>query len=346
MPAGDPICRPLIAVAAYLVFLLPTTARAGNIFDDDWTPPASQRRPVPPVDAPATQPTPPSVVNPPPLVPPVTAKEIEPVPASRRPIPEKAAQSQSRKLFKQAFAKELADRSPVARRALAAKLLEEALKVAGVPADHFVLLHGALEAARDGSDLATCIHIADLLAGDYEIDTVQLKAEAALKMLLKSDSPTITTQNFWSGIALIDQLLAAEDYASVARLGTLLRPTVGTDAALGLVLQNRLKEADARRIGYEKISKDLEQLKTAPDDPMANLAVGKYRCFIKRRLDRRFGDARQGFRRGAATTGHTRIGRGGGYRGQCHRWGFLVGFRDRADRSRPDAGVGPRRVIL
>jgi hypothetical protein len=98
--------------------LLSRQVYARNIFDDDWTPPTSRpairSTPLPP--AVTTQP-----LMPPALVPQAGAQPIPlaiavpPTPKVRRPIPEKSAQAKSRKLFKEVFSKELADRSPAAR---------------------------------------------------------------------------------------------------------------------------------------------------------------------------------------------------------------------------------------
>jgi hypothetical protein len=256
------------------------SAQAGNIFEDDWTPPAPRKVAPPPVDNPAVKPTPPATGTPASTLPPAP-KITPPVASPRRAIPDKAEQAKSRKLFKEVFAKELADKSPAARRALAGRLLEEASKSAGIPTDQFVLLFGATEAGREGSDLALCIQAVDLMTDSFEVDGLQFKVETALKMSLKADSPFTSSQNGWAGLALMDQLIAAEDYVAVAQLSTALRPPAATDPALSLQLQNRTKEVDARRVGAERIAKDLAKLKTAPDDPVANLAVGKFLCFTK-----------------------------------------------------------------
>jgi hypothetical protein len=255
------------------------TARAGTIFDDDWTPPAPRKvtAPSPPASAPAATEVKPAT----PATPVSTPTPTPPAVAARRPVPGKADQAKSRTLFKQVFAKELADRAPAARRALAAKLLDEAAKVADVPADQFVLLAGAADAAREGGDLNLCARAADALATAYDVDPLAVKADAATKIALRADPPAVAADNCRAGLALVDELAAAEDYAAAARLLAALRPVAASDPALVAQLQLRSKDLDTLRAAAERLAPSLQRLKTSPDDPAANLAAGQFYCFLR-----------------------------------------------------------------
>src|SRR5207244_2586909 len=96
-------------------------------------------------------------------------------PPPRRPIPQKADQTRSRTIFRQAFVKELADRSPTGRRALTERLLAEGARAADNPSDQFVLFAGAHEAAREAGSLPLCFRAADLMADAFEgVDPIVL----------------------------------------------------------------------------------------------------------------------------------------------------------------------------
>jgi hypothetical protein len=141
----------------YLVvcgMLLAAEVRAGNIFEEDWTPPASRKPIQPPVENGTTKPIMPP--NPPAhSTPPAAEARTAPRPevAPRHAVPAKEDQARSRKLFKELFARDLADRSAAARRALALKLLAEAVKMTDAPTDQFVLLMAASDAAKEAADL-------------------------------------------------------------------------------------------------------------------------------------------------------------------------------------------------
>src|SRR2546422_406059 len=100
------ICLSLLLYAA----ALSSAAYAGSIFDDDWTPPSPRKIVAPPQDLPPTKATP--TTHPGTAaessVPKPTSPSVADAAPSRRPIPEKAAQAKSRKLFKEVFVKELA----------------------------------------------------------------------------------------------------------------------------------------------------------------------------------------------------------------------------------------------
>lgn len=271
-----------------------TTAWGGSIFDDDWTPPVvpkSVEKPAPPSAPPPVSPQTgaprESSAHAPPTVPPTTAPTA-PVesPASaavpaRRPVPEMSAQRKSRQLFKEVYAKELADRSPAARRALATQLIEKAAETKDVPADEFVLLVGATDAGREAADLAVCAKAADALASDYDVDGLHIKSEAALRMAFRGLPRATAAEDASATLALVDELVSADDYVTALRLLQSLRALQGSDPSLPQQLQARTREVEALHAAAAGVAKHRATLKASPDDPAANLAVGQYLCFLK-----------------------------------------------------------------
>jgi hypothetical protein len=263
--------------------------RAGNIFEEDWTPPPAPRKPVqppPPADSSTSKPVIP--VDPTPTKPATTPPVIPPEAktATRRSIPEKAEQARCRKLFKEVFANDLADRSIVARRALGIKLLDEAMKMTDSPTDEFVLLVGATDASREAGDLRVLMRAADKLATLYEVDGARLTLDAIPKMNLRADAPATSTENCRAGLELVNRLVESEDYAGASRLLASLRSLSAPNSTIGLQIQSRNKDVDALRTASEKVARQMDKLKAAPDDPTANFAVGHFLCFMKGDWDR------------------------------------------------------------
>jgi hypothetical protein len=256
-------------------------AAAPNIFDDDWTPPTRNNPPVQPAE-PARPEAKPSV-QPAPVKPSV---EIAPrAPAAklpgRRPVPAAAELAQSRAQMKELFAAQMADRAMPARRALAQALLDAVPRTADNPSDQYVLLGGAINAAREGASARLCFSAADQMAKLFEVDALPVKADATLKMPLRADSPTVASENAREALELLDGLIAAEDFVSAARLAAQLKPLILTDSTLAPTLAKRIKELETLRLQHERVLAQLAKLKTSPDDPAANLFVGSYYCFTR-----------------------------------------------------------------
>ena len=245
-------------------------ADAGNIFDDDWSPPV-RREPAP--AAPLTRPAPGVPATPKPEVSPTA-----PAPPARRPIPAKGDSARSRRLMEQIFSAELADSSPQGRQTLATKLLAEESKYDANPADQFVLLSGAIEAAKEGGDLPECFGAADRLASVFAVEGLDVKADAALRMP-RAAYAVNAVRNVSAALEVLDQLASAEDFSTAARLGFVLQPIADSDSALGREVQQRRKEIEQMRVAQAKVVTQVERLKKSPDDPAANLAVGSYYCF-------------------------------------------------------------------
>jgi len=271
------------------------SARAGNIFDDDWTPPKPAVRPHPaPAQPPPVAPTPtpadshpaatPPATPQPTVTPPATAQpvaEARPQAASRHAIPGKLEQARSRGLLKEAFAAQLKDRSIAGRKKLAQTLLDEVPKTADNPSDEYVLLGGAIEASKEAGTLRLCFSAADTMAAQYEIDALPVKTEAVLKVNLRGDSPATAAENVRAALELVDPLLAGEDFTTAMRILALARPAAAGDSALLPVVQKRLQLIETLRAAHDRLAQYVEKLKTTPDDPAANLAVGSYFCFSR-----------------------------------------------------------------
>lgn len=263
------------------ILLFVPSIHAGNIFDDDWTAPPARSATLPPAIVPDTQPASDPTLAPANAPSPANAQDNSAGVAApnRRAIPSKADQSKSRKLFKEVYAKQLADRSPAGRRDLATRLLDQAAKTDDSPTDEFVLLVGATEAGREAADLNACNKAADALGAAYEVDSLMLKSDLALKVATKGGSRANGLENARVSLDLIDQLIEAGDYITASRLASALLPAASADPNLGAQLRTLLKDSEDLRSSADRIAGDVEKLKTTPDDPSSNLAVGQFLCF-------------------------------------------------------------------
>lgn len=280
-------------IAVVLVFCTMSLAqtaigadRLRNIFDDDWTPPKIAEKPRPPatVIPPPSTPTDPPAKNSTPKPPspkPTPANPVAPQPPARLPVPAKPAQAAVRQVMKEVFAEQLADRSIPARRKLAAALLAQADKSSQVPADQFVLLAAAIDASVDAINLPAALEAADRMADAFDVDGLGVKADAALRLGPKSSLPDAAAENIDAVLELSRDLARADDYATAARVCAALQPAAATTPVLRAQLQQRQRELVLARDAADRFARDLAKLKDSPDDPAANLAVGRYTCLIK-----------------------------------------------------------------
>jgi len=269
----------VVLLASLAVALIAPASRAGSIFDfDDKNPPppakpATPQKAEPPHVEPIT-----SKPEPEPARPQPNEAPTAPAP-SLKPVPTTAELQRVGKLFKEVYAADLADRSPAARRTLAMRLLDEAAKAESTPTDQFVMLSGARQAAQEAADLPLCEQAVDAMAAAFDVNAFTLKLDSAFKMTLKSDSAANTGGNVRTALALLDQLVAAEDFSDASRLSTLMTRAAADDPMYSLIAEHRARDLDAIRVAYDRISKDVAKLRTSPDDPAASFAVGRWLAF-------------------------------------------------------------------
>ena len=280
-------------VATVLVFgpcrlVAATPGGSKSIFDDDWTPPAVRKPELPAVPTKALPTTAPATTLPAtapwkdqPGSPPAPPPFIGTI-SARRSMPAKAEQARARRLFKEVFAAELADHSTTARRALAAKLLEQVGKSADAPVDQFVLAMGAADAAREGGDLSMSFRAIDDAAAVFEFDSLAMNSDTAIGMAGRVTPPGTNVENGRAALRIAQELIDQDSYLTAARVIAALKPAVTGDAAMLQQFQTAEKKADMLRTGAALIAKDFEHLKVSPDDAVANLAVGRFICFTKR----------------------------------------------------------------
>jgi len=283
--------RPILF--ALLILLTPAALQAGkNIFDDDWVAPKSTERPTTPKPIPAPPRTPEPATTPDPTRPPDPAPTVTPSPtpeiktiivsAKRLPVPASAEQTAVRKVMKEVFATQLTDRTPAGRKKLITALIAQADKSADVPTERFVLLAAAHDAAIEAVDLPQALRFADEMGRFFEVDALAVKAAAVPTLIAKPQaSRDATLANVRAALELATELTAAEDYNAATKICQSILPAANADADLRTQVQTQLREITALRDAAGKIAKDMEKLKAAPDDPAANLAVGRYQCFLK-----------------------------------------------------------------
>lgn len=202
----------------------------------------------------------------------------------RAPLPSAAEIAGAEKLIADLYGSEYAKTSPASRVALAAKLLEQAGQSKNDPVGRYVLLRDARDLAAKGGDPATASKAADALATEYRLGAgaayvpmaapltaapmMADKARVAAEVLL-SAAEAARDAEAWD--ETIELLTAADASARKAK-----------SFALANQAKAQLAQVEKAKAEAAKVKEPLAALKANPNDPAANLAVGRYLCLVKR----------------------------------------------------------------
>jgi len=188
------------------------------------------------------------------------------------------ARAKVRDIFQMDFAA-AGDRE--AREKLVAKLQQLAAESVSDSQAQASLLLEALDLTIADGDVAVAQQIGEALAATYKLDGRLVKSRVLIAMAGRGKSPDQQFALAAAAIELAQQSLKAEDDETVARLVDL----AGKSAA-GLRSLDRRRELQARLGRLDQLSQQRKQvqaaqdkLRTSPDDPQANLIVGRHLLF-------------------------------------------------------------------
>jgi len=211
-----------------------------------------------------------------------------PVPAqdpdSRLPVPSEEVRARARLTVKQLYAKEFsAAKTPADRVALSRKLTEEAEKAKDDPAGRYVLMESAQEQAIEAGDLELAVEAVDGLAEVYAVNALAMKEDLLRSAGRATKDPAQFAMIADRAVGLIEEAVAEDDYDRAVRFGNLAMAAAkrAKDVKLLKGIVVRLKEVRQQETFFEESQKARALLAKDANDADANLAVGRYLCFVK-----------------------------------------------------------------
>jgi hypothetical protein len=210
-----------------------------------------------------------------------------PPPISRNPpkapVPDAAAQREATKLIRDLFKTDYAKRAPADMQAHAAKLLLQGRETKDDPVGQFVLLQQARELAVQAGDLATALAAVEETGKAYAVDGLGLKVQALAAALLPAGRPEAAVTLAETCLATVDEALASDRFDAAADLASKAESAAraAKDAALQKRVQHRKKDIEWAKREFDLTKASEKILASAPDDPAANLAVGRYTACVK-----------------------------------------------------------------
>lgn len=202
---------------------------------------------------------------------------------AKRPVPDAAAQKDAEKLIREVFAADFAKKAAPDQLLLARKLLEQGLQVKDEAAHRYVLLREAKNAAVLAGDFDLGLKAVEELGHSFLGDFSDLRSGILAAAAKTAKAPADQLKLAQLYLTLAQDAAAAEQFAiaekSVQEASSLAKK--GKDIALVAKADAKGKEIAERKTAFEKLRKARETLATKPEDPDANLLVGRHDCFIK-----------------------------------------------------------------
>ncbi len=237
--------------------------------------PSSAPKPKSPAE-PAAPPGPAEKAVVPPAKPPVDVTR-------RAAVPEAAKQREAEKLVKDLFKDQYAKKTPADRKGLGRLLLDQAAKSADDATAQWVLWREAQDIGIQSCDPKTLVEAIESAARVFDIDTLAMKNAALSAAGKNAKTPEESYAIASALLKLIDELVVADQYdpAEKAAASALQYARRSNDANLTSFSQTRSKEVGEMKTLYQAMKGTLEILAKTPDQPGANLEMGKFLCFVK-----------------------------------------------------------------
>jgi hypothetical protein len=275
-----------------------------------------QESPPPKATEKEKPPPPPSEPPPPPPPSPPGVKPPEPKPApkpGKLPVPDGAAQAKAEKELKEKYKDDYAKIKPEDKLVLSAKLLQPGREDRADVPGWFVLLREARDLAIEAQRPRLAIEAINELDKWFEIDAHDMRIKA-LTTLSQSTNDTVVKAAGLTALSQVKLALEDDNYDVALRLVNFAEEAVRKTSAdvakgkpdeekgkpedvkkpdeeskpkdklLALILE-RKAEVQGFQKDYQAVAAAKEKLKEMPDDPEANLVVGKHLCFFLSRWD-------------------------------------------------------------
>jgi len=156
------------------------------------------------------------------------------------------------------------------------------------PVRQYVLLQRAIELACETGESRILAKSMEVLTEQFDVSPVGLALEMFPKCIRNLEDSRQAAELLESVERLIDRALVAEDFKAASSLAAVL-----TSAATRPAGQTFRNQARKRRSYLEELARLDEQFHTSetalaqsPDDPQANLTVGRWYCFVQENWER------------------------------------------------------------
>ncbi len=199
---------------------------------------------------------------------------------AKLPVPPEQGQAAAQKAIRGVYEAEYASRKPDELVALSDKLLEAAGQEGVAPVERFVLLREAGSLAASAGDGARAVEAAESLAEAFLVKSLATKlalVQTATRGAGIRDAGR-AKGTAEAALGLVSDAVAVGDFDSATRAAAAAESVAkhADDAAFATSVANRSAEVRRLRGEHAKLVAVFDRLRQDPDDPAANLKVGRF----------------------------------------------------------------------
>jgi len=211
------------------------------------------------------------------------AQETRPARPGRHPVPGKKAQADALKLLKTIFKAEYTKTRSEDVAKWGRLLLKHASETRDDPATQYVMYVEAQKAALRARDVQTAVSAANALGALFQVDALADKTALLINATPKATTPEARKLLVAECVKHIDLLMAADQYDVGAKLVTraeYLAVRIRHQPTTTQVRKQK-KRLLYMRTEFAKLAGAVKALADNPDDPEANLKMGRFACLLK-----------------------------------------------------------------
>jgi serine/threonine protein kinase len=198
------------------------------------------------------------------------------------PLPEAGRLAEAEAKLQQQYRQPLAATRSASKLAAASELRTQSATAAD-PAIELASLRLAALLSAEATDYPQAMETCGQMQARFEMDILPVKLELLTKAAPFAQSPKARSDFAEVCVATGFAAIAADDYASAARLTELSRSAAQGSVNPHAIRQAAFFDSEVARCQreYDRIKSFIETLRQKPGDPHASLAVGKFLCFVK-----------------------------------------------------------------
>ncbi len=188
------------------------------------------------------------------------------------------------KVAREAYQEEYTQaQTAVARRLLAEKILQKGVETKDNPVARFVLLRLARDVAWKAEDTRLTFEAIDRLGEGFTLDPWAMKAELVAVTAKQARRQAEHKAAADQALTVMRGALEADACAAAQEMTKLAMSEAGKARDRDLVAQARAGQKQAQQVAksLEQVDAARAVLKATPNDPAANLTVGRYECLMK-----------------------------------------------------------------
>jgi hypothetical protein len=204
--------------------------------------------------------------------------------AARAPVPDEEAQRKAMGLLREVFLTEYQDaRTPADKEKLARAILEQGPNCKPGSADKYAVFRVSIDMAAEAGAVRLVLSTIETLGREFEVDTLAIK-RAMLRKAATVRRPTKeTVEAAKLVLSAAESALSSGAYAAAHELTQIAAQIAERSRDRDVIrkVAERLEEAEWIAGASEDAEKMLAVLEKTPDDPEANLVVGRFRCLVE-----------------------------------------------------------------